>query len=143
MIKLTIIKRGILTRSDDTSFRSLAFNALNFWLSRFWCTCIPYDFPSFHWLNATGQCVMERYPSATMSRAFQYDNILPPRNSALGFKWLNGARLPGTDRFRTENLFSKPYWEMTVYTVCKTHVRRVNKCYPEGSHSADTKDVPP
>ena len=27
---------------------------------------IPHEFPSSHWLKATGQCVLERYLSATM-----------------------------------------------------------------------------
>ena len=29
---------------------------------------IPHDLPSSHWLKATGQCVLERYLSATMLR---------------------------------------------------------------------------
>ena len=28
--------------------------------------CIPHELPSSHWLKATGQCVLERYLSATM-----------------------------------------------------------------------------
>ena len=27
---------------------------------------IPHELPSSHWLKATGQCVLERYVSATM-----------------------------------------------------------------------------
>ena len=27
---------------------------------------IPHELPSSHWLKATGQCVLERYLSATM-----------------------------------------------------------------------------
>ena len=41
--------------------------------SRFWLKmadekskCIPHEFPSSHWLKATGQCVLERYLSATI-----------------------------------------------------------------------------
>ena len=41
--------------------------------SRFWLKAadeesksIPHVFPSSHWLKATGQCVLERYLSATM-----------------------------------------------------------------------------
>ena len=29
-------------------------------------TSIPHELPSSHWLKATGQCVLERYLSATM-----------------------------------------------------------------------------
>ena len=29
---------------------------------------IPHELPSSHWLKATGQCVLERYLSATMRR---------------------------------------------------------------------------
>ena len=29
---------------------------------------IPHELPSSHWLKATGQCVLERYLSATMER---------------------------------------------------------------------------
>ena len=42
--------------------------------SRFWLKkadveskSIPNELPSSHWLKATGQCVLERYLSATMS----------------------------------------------------------------------------
>ena len=41
--------------------------------SRFWLKVadeesksIPHEFPRSHWLKATGQCVIERYLSATM-----------------------------------------------------------------------------
>ena len=41
--------------------------------SRFWpkaadeeSKSIPHEFPRSHWLKATGQCVLERYLSATM-----------------------------------------------------------------------------
>ena len=41
--------------------------------SRFWLKdadeeskSIPHEFPRSHWLKATGQCVIERYLSATM-----------------------------------------------------------------------------
>ena len=41
--------------------------------SRFWLTpadeeskSTPHEFPRSHWLKATGQCVLERYLSATM-----------------------------------------------------------------------------
>ena len=41
--------------------------------SRFWLKMadvesksIPHELPSSHWLKATGQCVLERYLSATM-----------------------------------------------------------------------------
>ena len=41
--------------------------------SRFWLKdadedskSIPHEFPCSHWLKATGQCVIERYLSATM-----------------------------------------------------------------------------
>ena len=30
---------------------------------------IPHEIPSSHWLKATGQCVLERYLSATMRLA--------------------------------------------------------------------------
>ena len=43
--------------------------------SRFWLKAadeesksIPHEFPRFHWLKATGQCVPERYLSATMNK---------------------------------------------------------------------------
>ena len=43
--------------------------------SRFWLKdadeeskSIPHEFPRSHWLKATGQCVIERYLSATMIR---------------------------------------------------------------------------
>ena len=43
--------------------------------SRFWLKMadvesksIPHELPSPHWLKATGQCVLERYLSATMSK---------------------------------------------------------------------------
>ena len=29
---------------------------------------IPHELPSSHWLKATGQCVLERYLSATMCK---------------------------------------------------------------------------
>ena len=42
--------------------------------NRFWLNvadeeskCIPHKFPRSHWLKTTGQCVIERYPSATMA----------------------------------------------------------------------------
>ena len=45
--------------------------------SRFWLKVadedsknIPHDFPSSHWLKATGKCVIERYLSATMLMFF-------------------------------------------------------------------------
>ena len=47
--------------------------------SRFWLKMadvesksIPHELPSSHWLKATGQCVLERYLSATMERSM-YD----------------------------------------------------------------------
>ena len=43
--------------------------------SRFWLKdadedskSIPHEFPRSHWLKATGQCVIERYLSATMTK---------------------------------------------------------------------------
>ena len=43
--------------------------------SRFWLKAadeesksIPHEFPRSHWLKATGQCVLERYLSATMGK---------------------------------------------------------------------------
>ena len=44
---------------------------------------IPHELPSSHWLKATGQCVLERYLSATMespvpkhwSGIYIYDNF--------------------------------------------------------------------
>ena len=48
--------------------------------SRFWLKMvdvesksIPHELPSSHWLKATGQCVLERYLSATMSCAHTLD----------------------------------------------------------------------
>ena len=45
--------------------------------SRFWLKVadeesksFPHEFPRSHWLKATGQCVMERYLSATMLHPF-------------------------------------------------------------------------
>ena len=42
--------------------------------SRFWLKAadeesksIPHEFPRSHWLKATGQCVLERYLSATLA----------------------------------------------------------------------------
>ena len=32
---------------------------------------IPHELPSSHWLKATGQCVLERYLSATMLLGYQ------------------------------------------------------------------------
>ena len=44
---------------------------------------IPHELPSSHWLKATGQCVLERYLSATMAgreqlvqaRHSEYDRV--------------------------------------------------------------------
>ena len=36
---------------------------------------IPHELPSSHWLKATGQCVLERYLSATMRVAV--DSVVP------------------------------------------------------------------
>ena len=38
---------------------------------------IPHELPSSHWLKATGQCVLERYLSATMP-------IMEPRAQTVG-----------------------------------------------------------
>ena len=47
--------------------------------SRFWLKManvenksIPHELPSSHWLKATGQCVLERYLSATMVMDFTF-----------------------------------------------------------------------
>ena len=40
---------------------------------------IPHELPSSHWLKATGQCVLERYLSATMG-AFRDQLILMLRH---------------------------------------------------------------
>ena len=39
---------------------------------------IPHELPSSHWLKATGQCVLERYLSATMvhNDIFIFDNVI-------------------------------------------------------------------
>ena len=34
---------------------------------------IPHELPSSHWLKATGQCVLERYLSATMEIGYFSD----------------------------------------------------------------------
>ena len=46
--------------------------------NRFWLKAadeesksIPHEFPKSHWLKATGQCVLERYLSATMTFLLQ------------------------------------------------------------------------
>ena len=37
---------------------------------------IPHELPSSHWLKATGQCVLERYLSATMnSQQYERDTV--------------------------------------------------------------------
>ena len=50
---------------------------------------IPHVLPSSHWLKATGQCVLERYLSATMvvskPAPFPYLNSEPFRNVELYF----------------------------------------------------------
>ena len=50
--------------------------------SRFWLKMadvesksIPHELPSSHWLKATGQCVLERYLSATMGTAQKYSDV--------------------------------------------------------------------
>ena len=47
--------------------------------SRFWLKMadvesksIPHELPSSHWSKATGQCVLERYLSATMLRSVNH-----------------------------------------------------------------------
>ena len=37
---------------------------------------IPHELPSFHWLKATGQCVLERYLSATMDVLILVDDVM-------------------------------------------------------------------
>ena len=51
--------------------------------SRFWLKdadedskSIPHEFTSSHWLKATGQCIIERYLSATMIRTRMYDRVI-------------------------------------------------------------------
>ena len=39
---------------------------------------IPHKLPSSHWLKATGQCVLERYLSATMPIGFSADSVMHP-----------------------------------------------------------------
>ena len=43
---------------------------------------IPHELPSSNWLKATGQCVLERYLSATMigplvAEIFEFENVYP------------------------------------------------------------------
>ena len=51
--------------------------------SRFWLKdadeeskSIPHEFPRSHWLKATGQCVTERYLSATMDQTVDADSMV-------------------------------------------------------------------
>ena len=50
--------------------------------SRFWLKMadvesksIPHELPSSHWLKATGQCVLERYLSATMPEIGYFSDV--------------------------------------------------------------------
>ena len=62
--------------------------------SRFWLKAadeesksIPHEFPRSHWLKATGQCVLERYLSATMRTIrpiFQSETARPTLVGPLG-----------------------------------------------------------
>ena len=36
---------------------------------------IPHELPSSHWLKATGQCVLERYLSATMGKVSKNSHV--------------------------------------------------------------------
>ena len=42
---------------------------------------IPHELPRSHWLKATGQCVLERYLSATMEEGVVYSQKPPTRKS--------------------------------------------------------------
>ena len=51
--------------------------------SRFWLKMadvesksIPHELPSSHWLKATGQCVLERYLSATMHVGYSWGRLM-------------------------------------------------------------------
>ena len=49
---------------------------------------IPHELPSSHWLKATGQCVIERYLSATMPIWFRVQGIGSNRK-AMNRNWRN------------------------------------------------------
>ena len=53
---------------------------------------IPHELPSSHWLKATGQCVLERYLSATMSTMWAKLTTLEShvvKYGVLNFKFIN------------------------------------------------------
>ena len=70
---LRLLKFDILARSTIPHFD---LSHLTLWImgsSRFWLKAadeesksIPHELPRSHWLKATGQCLLERYLSATM-----------------------------------------------------------------------------
>ena len=66
--------------------------------SRFWLKMadvesksIPHELPSSHWLKATGQCVLERYLSATMG--LNYIFFMPPTLKKWGTYWFRLVRM--------------------------------------------------
>ena len=65
--------------------------------SRFWLKVadeenksIPHEFPRSHWLKATGQCVKERYLSATMEvmKSFPRSLVLDSHHQNFLINWL-------------------------------------------------------
>ena len=65
--------------------------------SRFWLKAaeeesksIPHEFPSSHWLKVTGQCVLERYLSATMVKQSYNGSVRGSPNGTIG-KFSNGT----------------------------------------------------
>ena len=64
--------------------------------SRFWLKAadkesksIPHELPRSHWLKATGQCVLERYLSATMKN----QSMLFPITNDMCISWEKGMPL--------------------------------------------------
>ena len=47
---------------------------------------IPHELPSSHWLKATGQCVLERYLSATMHFVYMVHCLSGNNDSTVQFK---------------------------------------------------------
>ena len=51
---------------------------------------IPFKFPRSHWLNKTGQCVIERYLSATMAGLKPQSQVCSWRGSNIeGHEYVN------------------------------------------------------
>ena len=54
---------------------------------------IPHELPSSHWLKATGQCVLERYLSATMACIWTFFGYLRCTDSLSELKSIGRSNL--------------------------------------------------